>query len=94
MPFFESQYKNPNCEILGYYNESCLVAFSLVTILNDKNAEGTQFAWNYKNPELMLGVESLKNECAYYKQLGFDYYYLGLYNKYKEQFDGFEMVGK
>lgn len=94
MPFFESQYKNINCEILGYYHDSALVAFSLVTILDDKNAEGTQFAWNYKNPELMLGVESLKNECAYYKQRGFDYYYLGLYNKYKEQFDGFEIVGK
>jgi len=34
----------------------------------------------------------LKHECAYYKSLGFKHYYLGLYDDYKAQFQGFELL--
>ena len=53
-----------------------------------------QFAWDYANPKLRLGIESLKNECAVYKARGFNYLYLGLADEYKSQLDGFELLGR
>ena len=93
MPLFENHYKNPIVEIIGYTNKDKIVAFSLTTILDKENCEGTQFAWDYENPELYLGIQSLKNECAIYKDRGFKYYYLGTADKYKEQIDGYEILG-
>ena len=93
MPLFDNHYKNPIAEIIGYTDNNNLVAFSLTTILDEENCEGTQFAWDYENPELYLGIESLKNECAIYKARGFKYYYLGTADKYKEQIDGYEILG-
>lgn len=81
-------------EIIGYNDTNKLIAFSLVTILDKNNCEGTQFAWDYEKPELQLGIESLKNECAIYKARGFRYYYLGTADKYKEQIEGYELLGK
>jgi hypothetical protein len=46
-----------------------------------------------ENPELKLGISSLKSECAYYKSQGFCYYYLGGADEYKRQIDGFEILG-
>jgi len=93
MPLFDNHYQNPIVEIIGYQHNNNIVAFSLTTILDQFNCEGTQFAWDYKNPELKLGIESLKNECAIYKSRGFKYYYLGTADKYKEQIDGYEVLG-
>ena len=50
------------------------------------------FAWNYKNPVLKLGIESLKNECAIYKNKGYKYLYLGQAAEYKK-IDGYEELG-
>jgi len=94
MPLFDIHYKNTNVEIIGYKHNNELVAFSLINLFDQENCECPQFAWNYKNPELKLGIESLKNECAIYKERGFKYYYLGLADKYKEQIDGYEVLGK
>ena len=94
MPLFEKHYMNPIVEIIGYIDNDNLVAFSLTTILDKENCEGTQFAWDYENPKLYLGIESLKNECAIYKARGFKYYYLGTADNYKEKIDGYELLGK
>lgn len=94
MPLFENHYKNPIVEIIGYTYNDMLVAFSLTTILDKEHCEGTQFAWDYENPELYLGIESLKNECAIYKSRKFKYYYLGTADKYKEKIDGYEILGE
>lgn len=80
--------------LFGYYDQDELVAFTMVTLLNDKNANSEQFAWNYKKPELRLGIRSIENECAVLKKMGYEYYYLGEYNEYKTQFDGYEVCGK
>lgn len=92
-PLFPEQFAHQHHDVIGYYDDDNLVAFSLVYRFNDKNAECFQFAWDYQNPKLRLGFESLKTECAVYKAMGFDYYYLGEYDQYKEQFDGFEILG-
>lgn len=93
MPIFESEFTDLKNDIIGYYNNNELVAFSLLRKYDDKNVEAIQFAWNYKNPELYLGISSLKNECAIYKELGFSYMYLGGADEYKKKIDGFEILG-
>ena len=94
MPIFDSQYLDKSVDIIGYYDSDTLIAFSMVRRYDEKNAELLQFAWDYVKPELMLGIESLKNECAIYKARGFDYLYLGGAEKYKRFLDGFEIIGK
>ena len=92
MPIFPEEYTDPKNDVIGYYNGGRLVAFSLTRKYNDKNVEAIQFAWDYKTPVLRLGIESLKNECAYYKSLGFKYYYLGEAMEYKKKINGFEIL--
>lgn len=93
MPIFDNQYNDVNTDILGYYVEQQLVAFTLIKKLDQYNVENCQFAWNYNNPKLSLGIESLKNECAIYKSLGYEYMYLGIADEYKSQLDGYEILG-
>lgn len=94
MPIFDNQYNDVNTDIIGYFVEQELVAFTMIRKLDQHNVENCQFAWNYNNPKLGLGIESLKNECAVYKNLGYEYMYLGLADEYKSQLDGYEIVGK
>jgi hypothetical protein len=94
MPIFDIQYTDKHTEIIGYYDTDKLVAFSLIRKYDKDNAESLQFAWDYKNPKLRLGIKSLKNECAIYKARGFNYLYLGSADVYKSQLDGFEILGK
>jgi hypothetical protein len=93
MPLFEGMVFDKYIDVIGYYPNNKLAAFSLIKRYDRLNAEALQFAWDYAEPELQLGIESLKSECAYYKQQGYKYLYLGLADKYKEQIDGFEILG-
>ena len=93
MPIFASEYTDPNSDVIGYYNNDKLVAFSLVKRYSNSDAECVQFAWDYADAKLRLGVNSLKNECAIYKRLGFRYLYLGGADEYKKSIDGFEILG-
>jgi len=93
MPLFDNQFHDPLTDIIGYYFNSQLVAFSLVKTYDKENAEALQFAWDYVDPELRLGIESLKNECAVYKARGFRYLYLGSADEYKSELDGYEILG-
>lgn len=91
MPLFRNMYMNN--DVIGYYDNGELVAFSIMEILDDYNVEALQFAWNYTTPKLRLGIKSLKHECALYKERGFKYLYLGGADEYKKQIDGFEILG-
>jgi hypothetical protein len=93
MPIFDSQYTDPATDVIGYYEEGCLVAFSLMKRYDDKNVLASQFAWTYHNPKTRLGVESLKTECAIYRERGFEYLYLDQAHLYKQGLDGFEILG-
>ena len=73
-------------DVIGYYHNKELVAFSIMRVLDDSNVEAVQFAWDYKNPELRLGIESLQNECAIYKSMDFEYIQLGEAQEYFKQF--------
>jgi hypothetical protein len=94
MPIFDIQYTDKHTEVIGYYDNIKLVAFSLIRIYDKDHAESSQFAWDYANPKLRLGINSLKNECAIYKERGFKYLYLGSADLYKSKIEGFEILGK
>jgi hypothetical protein len=93
MPIFDSEYLDPDSDVLGYFDNNQLVAFSLIKKFDDQNIQAVQFAWIYHKPKLRLGIKSLENECAVYKDLGYRYLYLDEANEYKSKFNGFEILG-
>ena len=93
MPIFDSQYTDPTTDVIGYYDNDLLVAFSLIKRYDNENALCAQFAWNYKRPKLRLGIESLRTECAIYRERGFKYLYLDQAHLYKQGITGFELLG-
>ena len=93
MPMFHSRYNDPMADIIGYYDNKKLVAFSLIRRFDPHNAQCDQFAWTYHRPKLRLGIETMKTECAIYKARGFKYLYLEQAHLYKQDMDGFEILG-
>ena len=93
MPMFDSEFFDHKNDLIGYFDNDQLVAWSLMRRYDNENVEAVQFAWNYENPKLRLGIASLKNECWLYKDRGFKYLYLGGADEYKQQIDGFEILG-
>ena len=93
MPLFDSQFTDPGTDVIGYREDGQLVAFSLMKRYDDKNVLASQFAWTYHNPRTRLGIESLKTECAIYRDRGFEYLYLDQAHLYKQGIDGFELLG-
>jgi hypothetical protein len=80
-------------DVIGYYDNSKLVAWSLIRRFDDRNALCDQFAWTYHRPKFRLGIETMKTECAIYRARGFDYLYLEQAHLYKSEIDGFEILG-
>ena len=94
MPLFDSQFSDLKNDSYGYYDTvGRLVAFSIVRRHDDTNVESLQFAWDYRDAKLRLGIKSLEHECAVYKAWGYQYLYLGLADEYKSQLDGYELLG-
>ena len=93
MPIFDSQYTDPLTDVIGYRDQGRLVAFSLMKRYDNKNVLASQFAWTYHDPRARLGVESLKTECAIYRERGFEYLYLDQAHLYKQGLEGFEILG-
>ena len=93
MPMFHSRYNDPMADVIGYYDNDKLVAFSLIRRFDEHNALCDQFAWTYHRPKLRLGIETMKTECAIYKERGFKYLYLEQAHLYKSDMDGFEILG-
>lgn len=93
MPMFHSRYTDPMTDVIGYYDKNQLVAFSLIKRYDEYNAECAQFAWTYHRPRLRLGIETMRAECAIYKERGFKYLYLEQAHLYKQDMDGFELLG-
>ena len=93
MPLFDSQFTDPATDVIGYREQGELVAFSLMQRLDDRNVLASQFAWTYHSPRTRLGIESLKTECAIYRDRGFEYLYLDQAHLYKQGLEGFELLG-
>ena len=93
MPLFDSQFTDAMTDVIGYKEHNELVAFSLMKRLDDRNVLASQFAWTYHNPRTRLGVESLKTECAIYRDRGYKFLYLDQAHLYKQNLEGFEILG-
>ena len=93
MPMFRSRYTDPMSDVIGYYDNNKLVAWSLIRRFDEHNALCDQFAWTYHKPNTRLGIETMKTECAIYKARGFQYLYLEQAHLYKTEIDGFEILG-
>ena len=93
MPLFDSQFTDPVTDVIGYREQGQLVAFSLMRRLDTENVLASQFAWTYHNPRTRLGVESLKTECAIYRDRGYKFLYLDQAHLYKQGLEGFEILG-
>ena len=93
MPLFDSQFRDPTTDVIGYRESRELVAFSLMKRYDQENVLASQFAWTYHNPRTRLGIESLKTECAIYRDRGFKFLYLDQAHLYKQGLDGFELLG-
>jgi hypothetical protein len=93
MPMFVGRFREPAADVIGYYHGGNLVAFSLIRKFDEHNALCDQFAWNYHDPGLRLGIETMKTECAIYRARGFQYLYLEQAHAYKSEIDGFEILG-
>ena len=93
MPLFASRLQDPQADILGYYDAEQLVAFSLIRRYDEHNALCDQFAWTYHRPRMRLGIETMKTECAIYRERGFRYLYLEQAHLYKSEIAGFEILG-
>ena len=93
MPLFDSQFTDPSTDVVGYIEEGQIVAFSLMKRYDEENVLASQFAWTYHNPRTRLGIESLKTECAIYRERGFKFLYLDQAHLYKQGLEGFEILG-
>jgi hypothetical protein len=66
MPFFAEHCFGENKEIIGYFDQDKLVAFSLILKYpSQKSIAAEQFAWDYQNLSLRLGIQSLQHECEF-----------------------------
>ena len=93
MPMFHSRYLDPMADVIGYYDSGRLVAWSLIRRFDQHNALCDQFAWTYHRPRTRLGIETMKTECAIYRARGFHYLYLEQAHLYKQEIQGFELLG-
>lgn len=93
MPMFHGRYCDPMADVIGYYDAGQLVAWSLIRRFDLHNALCDQFAWTYHRPRMRLGIETMKTECAIYKARGFHYLYLEQAHLYKQEVQGFELLG-
>ena len=93
MPMFGSRLLDPQADVIGYWDKDHMVAFSLIRRFDDRNALCDQFAWTYHDPRLRLGIETMKTECAIYKARKFHYLYLEQAHLYKQEIEGFEILG-
>jgi hypothetical protein len=93
MPLFDSQFTDPATDVIGYRENGELIAFSLMKRYDQENVLASQFAWTYHNPRSRLGIESLKTECAIYRDRGYKFLYLDQAHLYKQGLEGFELLG-
>ena len=92
-PIYPEEFTAKHNDLIGYYDKNRLVAWSLLYKVSKQAVECEQFAWDYENPKLKLGINSMKTECAIYKDLGYKIIILGEAHNYKRSIDGFTLFG-
>jgi hypothetical protein len=93
MPMIASRLTAPNTELIGYHDQGRLVAWSMYRIWDGDNILSDHFAWDYRNPKLRLGIRSIENECAIYRDRGYRWMYFEAVEPYMLDLQGFEILG-
>jgi hypothetical protein len=93
MPMVAGRLTAPNTEIIGYRDSERLVAWSMYRIWDAENILSDHFAWDYRNPRLRLGIRSIENECAIYRDRGYRWMYFESVEPYMLDLQGFDMLG-
>lgn len=93
MPMIAGRLTAPNTELIGYYDQQRLVAWSMYRIWDSENILSDHFAWDYRNPRLRLGIRSIENECAIYRNRGYRWMYFEAVEPYMFDIQGFELLG-
>ena len=93
MPLVAGRLTAPGTEIIGYHEGERLVAWSMYRVWDQHNVLSDHFAWDYRSPRLRLGIRSIENECAIYRDRGFLWMYFESVEPYMLDLDGFEILG-
>lgn len=93
MPMIAGRLTAPDTEIIGYHDQGRLVAWSMYKIWDSENVLSDHFAWDYRNPRLRLGIRSIENECAIYRDRGYRWMYFEAVEPYMLDLQGFEILG-
>lgn len=93
MPMIDGRLTSQGTEIIGYYNHNRLIAWSMYRIWDKESILSDHFAWNYQEPRLRLGIKSIENECALFRDRGFRYMYFESVEPYMLDLQGFEILG-
>ena len=62
-------------------------------IWDNENIVIDHHAWDYNNPKLRIGLRSLQNECALYRNRGYRFMYFESIEPYMLNLQGFEILG-
>ena len=93
MPMIAGRFLIPNTEVFGYYEQEKLIAWSMYRIWDKENIVIDHHAWDYNNPKLRIGLRSLENECAMYRNQGYRFMYFESIEPYMLKLQGFEILG-
>lgn len=93
MPMIAGRFTAAGTEIIGYKHKGQLVAWSMYRIWDEHNVLSDHFAWNYRDSHLRLGIRSLENECAIYRDRGFRCMYFESVEPYMLDIEGFHILG-
>ena len=94
MPMVPGRFTVPGTEVLGYYDQDQLIAWSMYRIWDSKTIVSDHHAWDYTNPRLRIGLHSLENECALYRDRGYEFMYFEFIAPYMSDLQGFEILGR
>lgn len=93
MPMIAGRLTASDTEIIGYHDRGGLIAWSMFRIWDSENVLCDHFAWDYRDPQLRLGIRSLENECAIYRNRGYCWMYFETVEPYMLDLQGFEILG-
>lgn len=93
--YYEVNQYLPNDQFIGYYDYNHnLIGWTKLRRYSDQCIETCIFVWDYNDPKLSLGINSLYHELAWAKAQGYKYVYTGpgyeKSNIYKSNIAGFE----
>lgn len=93
MPMIPGRLIANGTEIVGYRDQGRLIAWSMYRIWDQYHVLSDHHAWDYRNPRLRLGIKSLENECAIYRDRGYRYMYFESVEPYMLELQGFTVLG-